>query len=757
MKITQQLKAAAKAFRTTDNSMGEGLADPNQFLKFGNKRALVQDWSKVVMSDKEMYTGYPYAAIDRRANKVATLAKYNLETEATEAVEDAFKAKKMEVRHPYLDVIDKSKTFANRKFWYDISTYLDLEGVYYLLAVRTVADGRVGNVQEFKLTNPYNVRRVINEDTLEVGGYVETRRGQVREIPPQMIIEMRKLNPFDEDDPFAMTDAAKTAQFTLKQGGDYTRHSLKNNMAAPGIISTDVLLDPQQFANFVSRVTNQEKGLPLFGNGSGAIQWDDMQIDMDKAALKDISEINRQELFAVSGAGKTMFAIEESGTTRDTADVQGDLFIEYHALPQIELILDALNQDYKVHYEAEYEKTKYELCVDNPLGEDKEGEIKDLEIREKEYDIYNTLVNKGYDRDIAARYAEGEIDLGELGEPTNEPVVGLPIAVPTEKPVEEPVEDQKIEEDDKLHLHDEIIVIRNEFDEESQGILNTQQGALQNAVVNIEERVVMSCINKISKNEFDEQTDIMSEREKRDYEQELELALAAFYGIIIPLYASSTLSRRTKEFGLTGSFKMNNDVKKYIKMVAGKASESHINTILNDILKATKVTYDRMVKEQLGKIVTDGRKVTDADLKLARKLAMKGASQQEIVKAIKTEYSDNIAPNRAKAIARTETNRAFTQSQYQADIQFIKQNKLENKAYKKWITTSDNPCAICLNLAAQPPIKFKANFADIGDELVATYQEDDKTKVLKQVVNFEALSAGNAHVNCGCKYMLIIE
>ena len=165
-------------------------------------------------------------------------------------------------------------------------------------------------------------------------------------------------------------------------------------MAAPGIISTDVLLDPQQFQNFVNRVTNQEKGLPLFGNGAGAITWDSMQIDLDKAGLKDITEINRQELFAVSGAGKTMLAIEESGTTRDTADVQGDLFIEYHAQPQLELILDALNQDYKLHYEAEYEKTKYVLEVVSPLGVDLDAEKKEIEIREAGFDLYMSLVNK---------------------------------------------------------------------------------------------------------------------------------------------------------------------------------------------------------------------------------------------------------------------------------------------------------------------------------------------------------------------------
>lgn len=285
------------------------------------------------------------------------------------------------------------------------------------MAVRNSDETRTGAIQEFKLLNPYNIKRVRDKDTGKVGGYIEAKDGLVREIPEHMIIDIRKLNPFDDDEPYAMTDAAKESQFTLKQAGDYTRHSLKNNMAAPGIISTDMLLEPEQFQNFVSRVTNQEKGVPLFGNGAGAITWDAMQIDMDKSSLDRINEINRSQLFAVSGVGKTMMGIEESGTTRETSKVQKDLFIENHIIPQLQLIIDALNQDYKVNYEKEYVKDEYELVIDNPLGSDKDVELKEIDIKTKNLELYNSLLTAGYKKEIAANYVEGEIDLDELGEP----------------------------------------------------------------------------------------------------------------------------------------------------------------------------------------------------------------------------------------------------------------------------------------------------------------------------------------------------
>jgi hypothetical protein len=334
MKITQRFQNAFESFKKEKNSVSpEELSISRDFLKYGSNKPLVQDWSKVVMSDKDLYSGYSYAAITTRANKLVQLAIENIETKIVDDKNTEYDdSENAENIHPYLKIIDESATFSNQQFWYSISTYLDLVGVYYLMAIRTVEgegeEKRIGNIQSFKLLSPYDIRRVINEETGDVGGYVEVRNGLVREIPTEMIIEMRKLNPFSNKDPYAMTDAAKEYQFALKQAGDYTRHSLKNNMAAPGIISTDVLLDREQFQNFVSRITNQEKGLPLFGNGAGAITWDAMQINLDNASLDKITEINRSTLFAVSGVSKTLMAIEESGTTRETSRVQKDLFVE---------------------------------------------------------------------------------------------------------------------------------------------------------------------------------------------------------------------------------------------------------------------------------------------------------------------------------------------------------------------------------------------------------------------------------------------
>lgn len=817
MKIVDNFKKIVSDFTRASNSTSN---IGNQFLRQGNRKTMSQDWSSVLMSDQDIYTGYPYGIINKRANKLAYLAISNLHTDTSKDIstKDAEKG----IVHPYLQLIDKSPSFSNFKFWHDISVFLDLEGVYYVMAVRNFENNndstRYGDIQDFEMLNPYNIRRVVNARTLELGGYVEHRNGLSREIPKEMIIEIKDLNPFDENDPYSMTDALTNAQFTLRQANDYTRHSLKNNLSAPGAISTDVVLEDQQFSNFVNRITNQEKGMPLFGNGAGSIKWDPMQIEMDKAALDKITDINRSELFAVSGVGKTNLAIEESGTTRETAKVQKDLLTEDHTIPKLQLIIDALNQDYKNKYPKEYEKTGYTITIQSPLGVDKDSELKDIKIRSDTVALYNSMVDNGYNPEIAARFVNGEIQLKDIGMPQKpvsqkddktiikedkddsgtsesdeknalliknsqeliistiesklqsiEDKVNNKIVVNVEKEKKITVDNagkktdnlQPIEKTNQQNnpiVPTDTVIIRNAVDDDSQSVIETQQGSLQNSIVDIETRLTGSVLTNFNKieNQLNDESEILSQEERNRLVSELTLVLAGFYMLIIPLYARTIANRRLKEFGSSTDFEVNNEVKEYIDQISSQVSESHINTIFTDLYRNITNTYNDIVESQIEKIKETGRKVTDDDLVLARKTALEGGSRQQIINSIKDEYKD-ITANRAKAIARTETNRAFTQAQYQADLQFIKQNGYDGQAYKKWITRSSNPCPTCLDLASQPPIPFTKNFADLGDEIVTTYEDNGKMKVKTQMVDFEPLQAGNAHVNCGCTYQLIIE
>lgn len=423
MDIRNRFINALAAFGKTNNTSGG--ADPNAFLKYGSRR-MPSTWTTPEINDEDFYTGYGFAVVNKRANRAVVLGKKFLFTEAKEELIDIANENGLTVTHPYLTLIRNSDEFAERDFWYDISTYLDLEGIYYLLAVRTVTpSGRVGNIQKFELLNPYWVKPVINNKG-QLGGYAEANPvlGN-RIIPKEMIIPISLLNPFNPNKPYSLADAARDSQFTLKQANDFARESIDGNLNAPGILSSAIELPDDQFDNFVARIKNHGRGEPLFGNGAGTISWTDMQTDLDKAALDKINSINRDVLLAVSGLSKTGVGVEESGTGREVSRTQKDDFTENAVMPQIENIIDALNLDYRKYYPDQYKKNNYIITLDNPLETNRDAEQADVDIRDSQFTLMQSLIAKGYARDIAAKYAKGKIDITDLGEPTE--VVDTPV------------------------------------------------------------------------------------------------------------------------------------------------------------------------------------------------------------------------------------------------------------------------------------------------------------------------------------------
>lgn len=389
----------------------------NDFLRYGNRNRLQANWSDVEVAVEDFYRGYSYAVIQKRGNKVASLALSNLKTYANPKTVDEFQKREEAPYHPYLTVIEDSVKFTEKQFWKNISIYLDLAGRYYLGVIRTKigTSNTLSDVKEFVMLNPYEIRRVVNSQG-ELAGYIENKKdGRYREWPVYQIIEMRELNPFNPDDgQWAMVDAAKDAVFTLREGGDYTRQSLHGNIDAPGIITTDVILDDESFANFRARVTQHTKGEPLFGNGTGAIKWESMQVDLDKAALMDINNMNREELFAVSGTSKTTLGIEQSGTTRETARVQNENFASDTAQPRLEDIIGYLNLDYKRYYQNTYDLTEFSIIVESAVSRDYYTELNATQVRQAQLDLALNLMNAKYTPESSYQYAVGEIELSDL-------------------------------------------------------------------------------------------------------------------------------------------------------------------------------------------------------------------------------------------------------------------------------------------------------------------------------------------------------
>lgn len=694
-------KALAKIIFNARNSM----TLPQQFLRYGNRgKTMGPDWAQVWMSDQDHYTGYSYAAITKRARAVARVASEF----ATTKIPDQEEKKNSTAVHPYFALIKDSKLFTEDQFYQTISTYIDLEGWFPLMVLRNsdAEQKRFGTPLKLELLSPYNVSRVWKKDTLELGGYIEKKDGFQREIPVSMIIPIFDLNPFDSRKPYAMTDAARESSYTLKSSGDYTRHVLRNNVDAPGILTTDVQLDDETFKNFVARLKDKTKGEPIIGNGANAVKWVPMTNDLSKSALKDITEVNRDILFAVSGVSKTKMGIEQSGTTRETSNVQKEQFIEDEIVPRIKTIFDALNLDYRNRYPQEYNKQKVLLGLNNPIESDQDIEGKKITNKKTTYELYKSIIDAGYDTKIASDFVEGNITLEDLGEPTNPPKVD---------PLAETVPPAKKKQ------------AKNALPE---GVIKDQESMLQNSLVNIEQQLAVAAVNRIpkviknnkAKNDIDEESDLITKSEKRDVKNQLILVLSAFYGIVTTIQGNEVMKDRIEKYGGEGKFILDKITKEGIKRTAELVAESHINTVANDLYK------------------------------VAREAALEGKSQQEIISIVKTKYSHDISEVRAKAVARSETNRAFTMSQFEADRQFIQENGLEERAYKRYHTRSSNPCAFCQSLAAQGLIPFHEAFVKVGGQVRAKI--DGKEVTFN--VTFDNVFAGNLHTNCSCDYELVI-
>ena len=328
----------------------------------------------------------------------------------------------------------------------------------------------------------------------------------------------------------------------------------------------------------------------------------------------------------------------------------------------------------------------------------------------------------------------------------------------TEEPKEPEDKDLTQNHEHFEHEHEiDIEVIKNAFDVDTAKTIDMQQGRLENAISNLEGEIAAKIIKKVqkTKNAFDDENDVMSARDKAMFINELTLIVAGYYKTLFPIFANQLIKARAAEFGQESMFNMTNAINRYIQVTARRASDSHVNTIIQDLLKTAHEAYEDEMARHLKDATEAGKKDQEA-FEYARKRSLEGASQQRIISDITTKYQD-ISKNRAKTIARTETNRAFTQSQFQADLQFLRDTGLMDRAYKQWITRSENPCPYCMELASRGPIPFKENFESLGAELHYDYTKKNGEIVKRTLkIDYEDLEAGNAHVNCQCKYKLVI-
>lgn len=642
-----------------------------------------EEFNLVEMQPREYYVGQLYGAIRTRANRVAALAKEHTKTRIFDDPEA-----EIDEQHPYLKLINESPSFPNTFFWRAMSTFLDLTGTAYIFVLRNPGNGSIlGEPQEFKIVNPYNLTKYVKGSNPDEYTYIETRGAAWREIPKEQLIIIRSFNPFNLEEGYAMVEAAKDDQFSIQQARNYTRTAVKDNVGQRGMLAPEQVLSDEDYTNFQNAIADKGKGGKFF-TSNAPVKYSDMQIDLDKLALDKINTISVETLVMVTGASKTLLGVEQSQISQEQAKVQRELFTENHAIPQLDDILDPLNQDYKNNYKSDYESNRIEMFVDSPLKVDKDLDLKDAQIEKVKAETAKTFIDAGYEPDSVNKYLD--ID-DELKFEERQPK-GLPLPPGQFTPDEEDEEAKELKQ------------ALNRFSPGLEQVVRGHEATLANQITNIEGQVLQAALPKLSekfaKNQLTESDRMVNEAERKRLERDLALALSAFGGAIVALFANQTINRRFAQFKLPAQFVMTDKVNKTIRDRSSRAASSHMHTFLKDIYQS------------------------------ARDASIEGLGRDAIISRLTADFQD-IAKTDATRIARTESYKAVNLAQFEADKQFLEQNNLEG--VKKWVVQSDNPCSYCQELEGTE-VPFDRDFLSIGDSVKAEFSGENGSSTREYVV-----------------------
>ncbi len=306
-------------------------------------------------------------------------------------------------------------------------------------------------------------------------------------------------------------------------------------------------------------------------------------------------------------------------------------------------------------------------------------------------------------------------------------------------------------------------------DEQRQIDLATEQ--FKQSVQRVDNQILAQYVQAVQDGDYSAAEKILENAQESQQVNTLMFALLTIGAILLPLYAKQRLQALYVHYGMQTVYAQTTSGQAAMKKQAERGAKSHVNTIAKDIKKslddaiADELTNPEIRAalidkyEQLGG--DDDKKykaavLGDQDIyAYARDLILKGESRNTVIKKLQENFS-SVGKRRAITIAGNEANRVFTMSQFDADQQFLAQNKLTEKAYKRLVSNTGHPEAICkyiIDKTHAHPIPFTQDFVPFGKTLTVT----DNGKTYKFKANYEKLQSGHIHVNCHCRYELLIK
>jgi hypothetical protein len=307
-------------------------------------------------------------------------------------------------------------------------------------------------------------------------------------------------------------------------------------------------------------------------------------------------------------------------------------------------------------------------------------------------------------------------------------------------------------------------------DQQRQIDLATEQ--FKQSVQRVDNQLLLMYVQAVQNGSYEEAERILESAQESPQANALMFALLTIGTILLPIYAYQRIQNLLVKFGLHTVFARTDSSQEAIKEQAEKGAKSHVQTIARDLkhslddaidTELTNPEIEAKVKEKYEELAPMDKKeyltaVTDNEeiYKYARDLILSGETRQSVIKNLQENFA-GISKRRANVIAGNESNRVFNTSQFEADAQFLAQNKLTDKAYKRLVSNTGTPEALCKSIIEKThakPIPFKQDFIPFGK--IFTFK-DEAGKVKKFKASYEHLKSGTIHVNCHCRYELLIK
>lgn len=279
------------------------------------------EWNRRELLEQYIRSGVVYAVVSAIAEEAAKVK---------------FKVMKGEIeqkKHPLIELLKKPNPKQSQFQFLEMHfTFMEVSGESFWYLVK---GQKTGDIKEVYLLRPDLVTVEIDEN--DPRGLVKEYKfnkinGKEETFQPEEILHFKMPNPLDMDAGLAPTQAGKDYIESEVYGTKWTKNSLFNSGRPSGVVTLKGAISDDQFNKFKRQFQDKYTGVKnagklAFFKGSDGVDFEKLGMDLSEVALKDLSELTRNNVMLTWRLSKTMLGISDD-VNRANAEENHAVFIE---------------------------------------------------------------------------------------------------------------------------------------------------------------------------------------------------------------------------------------------------------------------------------------------------------------------------------------------------------------------------------------------------------------------------------------------